>query len=256
MEPGDIATILQILQAHPWLGALVVVVAAAAGAAWKVASTYLERFLERRKSARSERPNIRQHPFFSAANHAIRSRVRGLDIAEPFRAKVFKDFLVIKFSAWLTETEALVERVLTSAAMSQEEFHALMVAYVDRLVETYEFQARAQGIPDQVVERFSVWYRPSVETVYAFLQRVSDSRWYSSPEDRLYAVLSFMTSMIDHTLVDAEAMLVGLNGELDGIRYAGLISHCKKGDRCSVCTNPARLHPPEDAHDAPKDRQV
>ena len=255
MDLTTVATILQILQAHPWLGLFVVLTGAFAGGAWKAAVVLVDRLLERRGSDRGGRPNIRQHPFFSAVAHAIRSRVQGLDIPEPFREKVFKDFLLIKFSVWLAETEALVTRVTGDPGMSQEAFHCKVLAYVDTLVERYEAQAKLQGIPDAVVVRFREWHGGNVDLTLDFLQRVSDSRWYPTAEDRLHAVLSFMVSMLDHTLMDAEAMLSGLNGELDGIRYAGLISHCKYGNKCAACTNPARLgsESSENANDTAND---
>ncbi|HWQ10753.1 MAG TPA: hypothetical protein VN436_16645, partial [Holophaga sp.] len=206
--------------------------------------------------APEERPALAQHPFFAAVSHAIRTRVKGLNIPEPFREQVFKDLLAIKFSVWLSETEALVRRVTSDLEMPQEEFRSIALAYCDHLMEQFEMQACSQGIPAKVICRYSLWNGSAMELIHSFVERVADSRWYPSTEDRLYAVLSYMTSMIDLCLVDAEDALARLNGELDGIRYAGLISHCKRGDRCEVCTNPARLRPPQDANDSPKDGQV
>ena len=52
------------------------------------------------------------------------------------------------------------------------------------------------------------------------------------------AILTGLELALHWTLLDAGKTLTGLNGQLDGVRYKGLIDHCKSQDKCLRCECP------------------
>lgn len=162
-----------------------------------------------------------EHRFFTAMDFYLNTRIPILPIREPGRAKIFRDFLDYKFRAIRDTMETLI-KTNDIARMPQMQFEPLMMDFLNDAMEAYDEEARKEGIPDVVLDKFALWHRGSVEQTSNFLLRVTQSPWYGSNIQKTVAILDYLTTVMHSTLLDAQFTLSRLNGELDGLVYKGI----------------------------------
>jgi len=164
------------------------------------------------------------HTFFRSITRMIDQEIDKLEIVEPLRAKIFKNFLKIQFNV----THDLVRDFILEDHMNDLDikvFHSKLYALVTKIINDYEAIAIKDEIPPIVIEKFNKWHNDKIDTIYNFINDICEAGdWYGSNTVRFYSFLTQLVSMLDLTLLDARKTLVLLNGELDKVTYKGVTS--------------------------------
>ena len=174
------------------------------------------------------------HPFFGSMRFAIAQKIPHLPIARPMRKAVFQDLLRIKLTIWLEHTRAWVLTV--SDQHPQCEFEESIYVYLHDTIQCYEGQILAEGIPPVALDLFREWHKIAVSHVLDFVREVCRCPLYETNVERAVVILTALEVALSWTLIDAGRALTSLNGQLDGVRYRGLIDHCAKRTKCHPCT--------------------
>ena len=150
------------------------------------AAAFVAALLKRKRPPK--RPNLLRHPFFSRIRETMRTSLN-LPIQDPMRREAIQDLLRIKFQAWSLETERLVG--LTDwAELEPSQFRDALLAFIDRVVASYEREAEDRGIPHPIILKFRIWHEPAVAQTLTYIDTVSDSDWLGDNHLRLVSFLS------------------------------------------------------------------
>lgn len=181
--------------------------------------------------------DIIRHPFFPAMRYAVKYRIPHLDIPEPCRKLIFRDLLKFKFTTFLENLQAFIQKGDLNS-MSVEHFHEAVLTVVSTSIMEYEQKMRESAIPEVVIDRFGRWHQNTIDLIMELIENASNSRFYRDNNARMVAILDWLQAAFQITLLDAEKTLGSLNGELDGITYKGVKAHCKHKNKCAVCDHP------------------
>lgn len=163
---------------------------------------------------------LNSHPFFTKARE-LRSWTATLPIDDPMRKEAFQDLLRLKLHVWPLAFEVLLATPGVEK-MTPQALEWCLHAVVDLAMGQCNAEAERLGIPFAVVHKFNEWHRPSVDRVHRFVHEICDSDWHTTQEV-ITSTLSMLIAHLDQTVLDAESALASLNGDLNGIRYKGLV---------------------------------
>ena len=169
----------------------------------------------------------RFHRFFSLAQQYATFQLDDMRIVThgqycPVRTKIFKDMLRMKFSCWQTTVQQAVDYIILNR-VKDEQIGSIMCRSVSGIVDSYSKAWAAAGIPQIVADKFHSWHLARGKVLAEQTEHVAVSHCYSSPTERLNAILELHCAMLVSTVLDAENSIVQLNGELSGIEYKGQI---------------------------------
>ena len=180
--------------------------------------------------------DLLRHVFFGTMDLYLKTKVLSLSLPEKGRELIFRDFLKIKFQTFTTNVYSwLVEHQQNLNHMDAETLNTEILKLVANGVQEYETRAEKEGIPHVVVERFRKFHNPHVDFVSANITNVCQCEWLIvSNTERMGFILNSLMHAFEVTLIDAEAVLCDINGELDGVVYKGVtVQPYKKTRRAS-----------------------
>jgi hypothetical protein len=186
--------------------------------------------------------DLLNHPFFRSIKKYLEYDIERLDIKEPLRSRVFRDFLKYKFEI---VHECIRAFILAGDMneMSSETFHDKLHSLVTEIMQKYEAKAIIEKIPPIVIEKFNKWNSGQTDGIYKFVDNICEADdWYVLNTVKFYSFLNQYVSMLDLTLINARKTLVMLNGELDAIEYKGIkstMAHHKRAKSDSSGFQPA-----------------
>ena len=185
-----------------------------------------------------------QHRLFGFLRLARAVMIPNLPIPDAGRRAVFQDLQDIKFRVvgemllgWLRDNlDALPE-------MAGDTLCSECLGLIGRIVESYEGEATAKGIPAVVLTRFRQWHGARIVHLQSEIRLVCESEWISSPTERVGFILSIFEQVMKATVLDAERTQASLNGSLTGLVYRGItLGPCqpREGGSGSFKALPAR----------------
>lgn len=170
---------------------------------------------------------LNNHTFFCKMQHHINNTIPTLEIDEPLRQAIFRDFLLFKFSVLAKNIEKFIDDGNIDRIPSEVFFNKIHKIFDDSIVQSNQ-RALDKGIPAIVTNKFQEWHKAVVEQFRMFLADVCKSTWYTNNTQKTVAILDYLNVVSHFTLINAQKTLVGLNGELDEIEYQGRKSKRKK----------------------------
>lgn len=169
----------------------------------------------------------RFHRFFSLAQQYATFRLEEMRIVThgqfcPVRTRIFKDMLRMKFSCWQATLQQAADYVILNR-VKDDQIGSIMCRSVSGVVDSYSKAWAAADIPQIVADKFHAWHLARAKVLAEQTEQIAVSHCYSSPSERLNAILELHCAMLVSTVLDAENSIVQLNGELSGIEYNGEI---------------------------------
>ena len=158
------------------------------------------------------------HPIFNDIKYYRDVKVPTCHIGGPVRTIVFRDCLKIYYDVCLQVTEEIIEKEITNGNFLVTN-RAALIDFLLRVRESLE----KNGIPEKVIDKFCDWCRKRNEHLLSVISDIDSSTVVSSIVEKEYIVLSTVREISYFVLLDAEKTLKGLNGELSGTKYKGLI---------------------------------
>lgn len=166
-----------------------------------------------------------KHSFFCSMDYWRKIGIDAIEIEEPARDLIFKDFLHIKFRVF----DIVMREVVSNKdipKMRRIELKDYMTKIVTASVKEYEQEAKDMGIPNPVIKKFAKWHSRSVSFVMDGIEDTCMSSFYENNVARLNGMLGLLLAAFHATIIDAERTLDDLNGDLAGLTYKGLkITH-------------------------------
>jgi hypothetical protein len=165
-----------------------------------------------------------KHSVFGFIRLARAVTIPNLPISEPGRKAVFEDLLDIKFR--IVETVLLDWLKLHASKMVEMPGDMLaseLLTLIAKVVERYEGEGAAIGIPLEVIEKFRFWHGKRVLQLQEEIEMVCASEWISETTHRVGFCLSVLEQVLRATMLDAEKALISLNGSLCGKVYKGFV---------------------------------
>jgi hypothetical protein len=170
---------------------------------------------------------LNNHTFFYKMQHHINNTIPTLEIEEPLRQAIFRDFLLFKFSVLAKNLEKFIEDGNIDRIPSELFFTKMHKVFDDSITQSNQ-RSIDKGIPQVVLNKFQEWHKPIVEQFRMFLADVCRSTWYSNNTQKTVAVMDYLNVVLHFTLINAQKTIQSLNGELDGVEYRGRKSKKKK----------------------------
>lgn len=169
---------------------------------------------------------IKSHSYFVNMDWFIRRRIDELIIEDEFKNKIGKQFLKFKFQSfrdWMSE-------FLDSnyKELDQDEFNTKILERFNCMILEYEQKARLDWIPELFIIKFNKFHLTTIEETAEFITNIAYSTWFSNNEQKMCAILHFLTGAFMRTLLDFQKTIISINGDLAGLEYKGLI--CKWHD--------------------------
>lgn len=166
-----------------------------------------------------------KHSFFCSMDYWRKIGIDAIEIEEPARDLIFKDFLHIKFRVFDVGMREVVSNKEISK-MRRIELKNYITNKITSAIKEYEQFAKDTGIPQVIIKKFSKWHSRSVSFVMDGIEDICMSSFYDNNVARLNGLLSLLLAAFHATIIDAERTLDDLNGDLAGLTYKGLkITH-------------------------------
>lgn len=166
---------------------------------------------------------VRKHPVFVDAATLSDIRIPRLSFGDTGRTKVFRDLLCIYIDVWSEILVQLVDRAASRDMTDAQDFISHNQLAIVSALETAEEMWRAEGIPEQVIEKYLVWAHYRIDNLLDDVQLVAYSRATQTFPDKMFEALTLYRSALRGTILEAEAALCLLNGELTGLAYGDLV---------------------------------
>ncbi len=147
-------------------------------------------------------------------------KIDSLEMAEYGRTKIFRDLLHHKFDAYDRKLTT-IENSDGFAKLSRRELFSSFVTYMHDIVDDYEINAKADGIPSVVIAKYKQWHSKSLDFTLKSAELITQSPIYNTNEDIMSAIYLLNISLLELTIAEAEKTLSDLNGELTGVVYKG-----------------------------------
>ena len=165
--------------------------------------------------------DLYNHNLFHALRKYLYHDIQYLQIGEPLREAIFRDFLTINFTTVKYELLNLLNKG-DLEDLDDMTFLARALKCVDNTIKNYESRAIDEGIPLIIIEKFNQWHQVRIDATYAFLNEINDSNLFKSNVAKTSVIFDFITHILNMTICDAQKTLKTLNGELDKIEYKGI----------------------------------
>ena len=173
--------------------------------------------------------DLTNYPLFSNLDYWIESRIRHFHIACPLRERIFKDFLLIKFTVFKGSLKELA-MIRHLEALTNSELRTIVEGNLSDAMNKYEKKMEEAGMPPVVLSKFAEWHSSRIKAVRETIKDICTSTFISDNSERVAVILYKYNTALHSTITDAEKTLIGLNGQLDSVVYKG-----KGCQNCKVC---------------------
>lgn len=152
-----------------------------------------------------------------------RLKVKHLDLGDPAKTEIFKDFITIKLDVMHRRLMELSDLVRKGQFNRQTEFQIAAAKMVKEMVGEYEALAQQEKIPEVCIKRFEEVHRSAIDYMLMSVEIIGFSSLYDDSNERLAAIFYLYTSVLETSLSAYERTLTTLNGSLTGVEYKGLV---------------------------------
>lgn len=132
------------------------------------------------------------------------------------RTEIFRDMLAIKFEIREEAMTWLQEGVTYDNILEKN------CCAIDKIVDGYNKERRAMGIPHVVIDKFNEWHSPHASSLAKDIEDIISGNSFSGVKEMMHAILYLHTYILVLTFRDAEKTLWELNGQLSGQTYKGI----------------------------------
>ena len=129
------------------------------------------------------------------------------------RTNMVRKFIRLKLKSVERNFRELVEDVVNGKKISSCDYNNC----ITKLVMEYENEARSCNIPELFINKFSVWHTPKINEIRDLTDFISRSSIYEDTHEKISAILNIILMVLHLTLMDAQNVVMSMNGELDGV---------------------------------------
>ena len=157
------------------------------------------------------RYNMSHHPFFGRMKYYLRVIVPNIPVENPYKKDLIVLFLTIKFKIFYEAYDKIC-RNIDKIPMTDIDNR---IEWLTKHIETYENEARKQGVPEILISKFSEWNQVHVEGAVECIENIWQGKYHQRKYDKLAAELDVIQCTFTQTILAAEKTMNSLNGELD-----------------------------------------
>jgi len=159
---------------------------------------------------------------YSKLSYWLDFKIGNINIVDLGRRLIFKDLLYYKFES-LRDTLFDIEDREGFGSWDGPTFYKEILKCVTHNTLAYEFEATRNGIPPVVVTKFKRWHSGTLDFLLKSAELISASTVYKNNHERMQAIYTVYTAMLEILINEAEKTLTELNGELTGVEYKGVV---------------------------------
>lgn len=165
--------------------------------------------------------DLRYHVLFSTAQYRLTVELPNLDIFpdKPVRQQVMTDLLRVYLKSIMDGCKEVASSDMKG--WSAERWSIEMTNRLSTMISVANNNARAEGIPDIVITKFSRWANPSIDMLFSYVEMIGNSNIYSSNVARTNTMFLVVNLLMSTMLGDAERSIKHLNGDITGKLYKG-----------------------------------
>lgn len=164
--------------------------------------------------------SIYTHQFFSNIEFKINIDLPIETFSENANRNVmYQDIMVILFSTYLNYMKDFAKAIKRSWDANDWKNKINDVHY--DIIEEFKKECASQGVPEEAIKVFMVWYNPYLNRIYQYINHVAKMPTVS-PESKTRVFLLVLELILATVTADAQRQSI-LNGELNGIEYKGLV---------------------------------
>lgn len=159
---------------------------------------------------------------YAKLSYWLEFKIDNINITDLGRHLIFKDLLKVKFKAIQHKIFTLEERVGFDGWDGSTFYNNLLLC-ISETDDIYQRNAVVMGIPHIVIAKFNRWRGGTLDFLLKSAELISYSPVYKNNHERMQAIYTVYTAMLEILINEAEKTLTLLNGELAGLEYKGVI---------------------------------
>ncbi len=171
--------------------------------------------------------DLHKHPAFHQMDNYISVKIPEMVFEDLGRNEVFKDMLTIMFESYIDMMKKILAECFdakgNSIFTSTDDFVQKISYYGVQAIKEYEDQWRRSGVPLICITKFNEWHSGKRDALFTNIQYVANSPYHDSYEEKIAAFFDHIFIVLNYSILDAELILKGLNGELTGQTYKGIV---------------------------------
>lgn len=148
-------------------------------------------------------------------------KIDNINIKDTGRREIFKDLLKYKFVS-VKDNIFKLEKNEGFDSWDSSRFYNEILRCISDNIHNYESESAMAGIPPIVITKFKVWHSGTLEFLLKSSELISASNVYKNNHERIQAIYTVYTAMLEILINEAEKTLTDLNGELTGTVYKGV----------------------------------
>ena len=166
---------------------------------------------------------LKYHVFFSTAQYKLISEIPNLVLSKtlPIRQALFRDILYINIKNIYDTCQEIAETDMSGWKSAQ--WSAEITRKLIAITEGFNRDAKKEGIPDEVIVKFSNWNLTNIELLYDYVDTIGNSTAYPNVSTKTTTLFLIMNLLVVSTIADAEKTLITLNGDISGKMYKGQV---------------------------------
>lgn len=177
--------------------------------------------------AKKEKPDLSKHPAFHQMDNYISVKIPGMVFEDPGRNEVFKDMLTVMFKSYIDMMKKVLAESFNAKGepvfASTDDFVQKISNYSVQTITEYENQWRRSGVPLICITKFNEWHSGKRDALFADIQYIANSPFHDTYEEKIATFFDHIFMVLNYSVIDAELILKGLNGELTGQTYKGIV---------------------------------
>lgn len=214
------AEVIDIIRNYGWRGALVmIVVTVTVKTLGELSKLAVKQIRIRRVEKNQIQLNL--HSFFTSVNYTLNVEIASMSPFKdmPVRNALSRDLMYCTISTMKEAGEriaAMDQRGWTHEYWTYEmrnQMNVIHVSFIDK--------CRDRRIPLVVVSRYQEWYFLRLSFMMNIIDSISASEGSYTATGKTSSLLLSMKLLITTMMGDCERVMLGLNGELTGMEYAG-----------------------------------
>jgi hypothetical protein len=173
--------------------------------------------------------DLNGHQFFIFSDYMEKYKIDRMEFGDDGRTRVFRDYFKIRCQTFQKNTKLLISEDLFNLTTAEIKIKILDTLY-SSISNTNKLMIEQCNTEDErfvvnfIIGKFSNHSDSSVEAFKEVIENVFDSTFtYENNIDRLNAILNIFLFVFVSTFAESEKVLHGVNGEITGKNYKGLL---------------------------------
>lgn len=167
--------------------------------------------------------DLRYHVLFSTAQYRLAIELPNLDIFKdkPVRQQLMVDLLRVYIKSLMEGCKEI--SITNMKGWSADQWTIEMSTRMSQMIAAASSNARMEGIPDVVINKFTRWAGPSFDMLFTYIETIGSTTGYASNIVRTNTLFLIVNLLMSTMLGDAERSIKELNGDITGKVYKGQI---------------------------------